>query len=96
MFNTNTILAFTLSLALLGCDNTVDSNKKEASKFEITIVTPAIEEALAQFKDQDRRLELNGCEIRYNDKTFGFDSTIKDVVAVFGQYGTYRNGIYMA
>jgi len=81
-------------LCLLGCGKAADQKKEENSKFEITMMTPAIEKAQAQFRKQDRRLEFNGCVLRYNGKTFGFDSTIGDLVKVFGQYSTYKYGVY--
>jgi hypothetical protein len=95
MINFKITLVLCLILLLVGCEKSADQRKEETSKFEITIMTPAIEEALAQFIKQDRRLEFNGCELRYNSKTFGIDSTIGELVKVFGQYGSYRNGIYI-
>jgi hypothetical protein len=96
MINFKITLILCLTLLLVGCEKAADQRKEETSKFKITIMTPAIEEALTQFKKQDRRLEFNGCELRYNDKTFGFDSTIGDLVALFGKYGSYvGDGIYI-
>ncbi len=45
------------------------------------------------FMAQENRFELNGCELKYNDKPFKLGMTIKEMENVFGKKYKKKNGV---
>jgi len=80
-------------LLIMGCNesdqryNTVLESKANSN--------PSVDAMLAEFRAQAHRIELNGCQLLYNDKPLHLGMSIRELQSVFGPYDFFNRGYYV-
>jgi len=74
------ILVFVFTLLISACDV---AEKPSVSKLKDT---PETQKMLADFHQQEHRLEFSGCRFKYNDEQFGLDDNFETIKGILGAY----------
>lgn len=57
--------------------------------------TSEVKKMIDVFDKQEHRIELNDCELLYNDKAFELGMSVRQLIGVFGPYDYFNRGYYV-